>query len=276
MRELELLFGYSFPLDMVIDVRVFRARASGIAALALGDERVTLNLTLADGTRLEAKSRGRDRQALAIEAVTRALAQSRAAAALEAIERGDTFAFGKIALRPDGILFEGKVTRWENVAGYVVRDGGLLWDDHRGELAGEVRLANVPFSDALCLALARRLPGKDYARMPPGEGPHGGVFALTARTRAPGTCKYGKQLAAGIGMLLVLAYLGNFAWRSYLDMSRPPARSVTVTAATVAAAPSASASASALPAIVVAPSAKPSASVAPPPQAKPTAKKKAH
>src|SRR6187551_2320831 len=123
MRELELLFGYSFPLDTVIDVRVHRARASGIAALALGDQPTTLNLILSDGTRLEARSRGRDPNQLAIEAVTRALAQSRAAAAIAAIAEGHTFAFGEIALRPDGILFGGKVTRWEKVAGYTIRQG---------------------------------------------------------------------------------------------------------------------------------------------------------
>lgn len=78
MRELEILFNRSFPLDMVVDVRVWRARASGIAAIALGDEPTTLTLTLSDGTRLEARSRGRGREQLAIELVTRALAKGHA------------------------------------------------------------------------------------------------------------------------------------------------------------------------------------------------------
>lgn len=169
-----------------------------------------------------------------------------------------------------------KVTRWENVAGYAVRQGGLLWDDEKGNLAGEVRLANIPFADALVLAIGRRLPGKDYARMAPGEGPHGGVFAVTARTRTPGTFKYGQQLAAGIGMLMLLAFVGNFVMRSLNDMRRPePEQPVTVTAATIDAKPTTSAS----PVIILAPSAKPSASAAAPPskpKPKSTSKRKAH
>jgi hypothetical protein len=276
MRELDLLFGYTFPLDTIIDVRVHRARASGITALALGDQPTTLNLILSDGTRLEAHSRGRDPQQIAIESLTRALAQSRAAAAIEAIAEGHTFAFGEIALRPDGILYGGKVTRWERVAGYAIRQGGLIWDDEMGNLAGEVRLANIPFSDALCIALARRLPGKDYARMAPGEGPHGGVFAVTARTRTPGTPKYGKPLAAGIGMAFVLAVLAIFVMRSVSEMgdSWAPPRPVTITAATVAAT---SPPASAPPVIILASAPLPSASEsAPKPVAKPATKRKLH
>lgn len=254
MRELELLFGFSFPLDSVIDVRVWRAKASGIAALALGDEPTTLNLILNDGTRLEAKSRGKGQEQLAIEQVTRALAHSRATAALEAISVGHTFAFGEVALRPDGILFGGKVTRWEDIAGYAVREGGLLWDDAQGNLAGEVRLASVPFADALVLAISRRLPGKDYARMAPGDGPHGGVFAVTARTRNPGTFKYQLHVLGLLVAIPLLVFVFAQARRAYLlstydDASPKP---VPVTAATIEAKPTAA------------------------PSAKPVAKKKAH
>lgn len=261
MQELEFLFGCSFPLDMVVDVRVHRARVSGIAAIALGDQPTTLTLGLSDGRRIEARSRGPGREQTSIEAVVRALAKSRATAALAAIGRGDAFAFGDVALRPDGILFEGKVTRWDAIAGYAIRDGGLLWDDLEGNLAGEVRLANIPFSDALCLAIAHKLPGKDYARMPPGEGPHGGVFAITARTRTPGTFKYQLHTFAALLLLPLLIYGGlriNRAWKLAHESNEPDP--VIITAATVSAPPTTTA-----PPIIVLSAAPRSSAVASPP-----------
>lgn len=233
MRELELLFGRTFPLSCVVDVRVYRARASGVTAIALGDEPTTLRLTLSDRTRLEARSRGRGPQQTAIEAITRALAESRAKAALHAIAAGHTFAFGAIGVRPDGILYEGKVTRWEKISGYAIREGVLLWDDENGDLAGEVGLAKIPFSDALCLVVRRRLPGRDYARMPPGHGPYGGAFAVTARTRTPGTFKYQLHVVAALFLMPLLLFVGmRIHHRAVMAMdSGPPP--VTITAATI-------------------------------------------
>jgi hypothetical protein len=274
MRELELLFGRSFPLDNVIDVRVHRARASGIAAIALGDEPTTLTLTLVDRTCLEARSRGRGPQQTAIETVIYALAQSRAAAALAAIRAGHTFAFGDVAVRPDGLLFAGKVTRWDDVAGYAIRHGALLWDDAKGDLAGEVRLAKIPFSDALVLVLRNRLPGRDYARMPPGEGPHGGVFALTARSRVPGTFRYQPHLVAVLFLLPVLVVVGLRAHKNLVRaMEREPSHvSVTASVHLPVDVPLATptVSVAAPPAVTV-----PSAGPPPMPQAKAMAKKRA-
>lgn len=225
MRELEILFGQPFPLESIVDLRVRRFQAKDVAARALvGSQPTHLTLTLADGRRLERSSRGPGPERDAIEAVVARVAAWKADEALRAIAGGGSFAFGPVTLSPVGIQHAGQLTAWDGILGFAVRQGGLVWDDARGRLAGEVLLPHVPFADGLCLAIARRLPGKDYARMPAGEGPQPGFFAITARTRIPGTFRYQKHLFLGVIPLVLLALgVAYVAQRASVMAGRPPA-----------------------------------------------------
>ena len=208
--HLERLFGSAFPLELVAEWRVRRVETKGIAAnVLLGSQPIWLVLTLRDGRKLEAHARGPGPEHESIRAVIAELAQRKLREVLEGLAHGASFTLGAVELRPEGVRFGGRLLRWEAVAGYAVRDGGLLWDDERGKLAGEVWLNDAPFCDALVGVFEAKLPGKDYDRMQPGQGPRHGYFSITARTRVPGTFKY--QLHVFIlGPLLVALAFGLY------------------------------------------------------------------
>lgn len=207
----ERLFGVSFPLEAITDLRVRRIRTRGAMKIALGVQPTWLTVTLQDGRRLEARSRGNDPEHDAIEALLHRVAAPKANEALRAIASGKRYAFGSIVLDAHGIEHAGRLTRWDEIAGFAVRHGGLVWDDARGRLAGEVMLDDVPFADALRRVLAARLPGRDYEQMPRGQGPRHNAFSITARNRIPGTYKYALHVVCALVPLLVLVFGGYYA-----------------------------------------------------------------
>jgi hypothetical protein len=139
--------------------------------------------------------------------VIAALTQLKRIEVLDGLARGRSFTLGQVELRPEGVRFGGRLVPRQGIAGYAVRGGGLVWDDERGKLAGEVWIDDQPFADALLDVFQIRRPGRDDERMPPGQGPRHGFFSITARTRIPGTFESPLHVFI-LGPLLVASAFG--------------------------------------------------------------------
>lgn len=208
MQMLNELFQTSFPIDAVAECFVTRIRARGAAVIVAGSEPTTLSITLTDGRKLQASSRGPGPKQDAINSVVRWINEWKANQTLAALSNGHTVQFGTVELTPEGIENKGVLTRWNEISGWAVRRGGLVYDNAHGRLAGEVWLPRIPFGDALCLVVAHRLPDKNYETMPPGAGPKHGFFSVTARIHVPGTSKYARHVVVGaVPALIVLGAL---------------------------------------------------------------------
>lgn len=204
------LFGMTFAPEDVVDCRVRRVRTRGVAtAVALGALPTWLTLTLRDGRRFEARSRGPGPEQDDIAVVLDPITSLQLAAARDAMAAGRPHAFGPMELSAAGIVFRGNLTRWDDIAGFAARHGGFAYDDARGKLAGEVLLGDVPFGDALVAAVRERIPDRDYDGMSPGAGPRHGFFSITARTRVPGTFKYQLHVFL-LGPLILVGVFGLY------------------------------------------------------------------
>lgn len=203
------LFGTTFAPEDVIDCRVRRVQMRGIASAVVGSLPTWLTIGLRDGRRFEARSRGPGPEQDAIRAVLEPITAIQASAARAAIAGGPPHAFGDVTLSAQGIAIRGALTPWDQIAGWAVRYGGLVYDDERGRLRGEVMLGNIPFGDGLVAAMQERLPDRNYETMAPGAGPSHGFFSITARTRVPGTFKYQLHVFL-LGPLILAASFGLY------------------------------------------------------------------
>jgi len=154
--SLASLFGHDVPIGAIVDCRVTRASARGLTSVAVGSRPTWLKLTLADGRRLEAHSRGPGPEQDRIEAAIASINGAKIRETNATLARGGSVPFGELTLSVEGIHKGSSLTPWDHIAG---------WDVFAGELTilplGASRwtiwLGKVAFADALCEIVATRL-----------------------------------------------------------------------------------------------------------------------
>lgn len=216
------LFGADVPLEAITSVRVNRIRTeNALQAMALGNERTQVWLTLADGRTLTCVARDDVARMNAVERFLEQLDASRVRQWLDALARGETVRVGRVTMTRDFIQKGFGKVAWKDIGGWSYRDGGILVDGPNHRLVFDLWVSGTPWSGAIAAMIERLAPGKQYERMDPARLPKVGFFATSALTHIPG---HPKMRTRGYLLLALIAIpllgLAGYAIWFHLEEAR--------------------------------------------------------